>query len=114
MFEFNQAIKLVIDPETGLIIDANQAACNFYGYTKAELTRLTIFDINTLSPDEARAEMRRAQAMDKLYFNFRHRLADGQVRDVEVYTGPRRHGRPDPALLHRSRYHRPQTGRGRP
>jgi PAS domain S-box-containing protein len=37
MFEQNQAIKLLIDPEGGDIIDANPAACEFYGYSLKEL-----------------------------------------------------------------------------
>lgn len=29
-----------------------------------------------------------AKAMNQNYFQFRHRLASGAVRDVEVYSGP--------------------------
>jgi two-component sensor histidine kinase len=35
-----------------------------------------------------KAEMAAARARRKRRFEFRHRLADGRVRDVEVYSGP--------------------------
>ncbi|MDZ5459134.1 sensor domain-containing protein [Azohydromonas lata] len=88
MFEKNRSVKLIIDPATGRIEDANQAACDFYGYTRAQLLALRICDINTLPPAEVSREMAQARAEQRLYFNFRHRLASGEVRDVEVYSGP--------------------------
>lgn len=37
VFETNQASKLIVDPEGGAIVDANQVACVFYGYSRQEL-----------------------------------------------------------------------------
>jgi diguanylate cyclase (GGDEF)-like protein/PAS domain S-box-containing protein len=88
IFETNQAIKLIIDPASGCIEDANQAACRFYGYPHGELTRKRISDLNVLPPEQVAAEMARAAREDRLYFQFRHRLANGEQRDVEVYSGP--------------------------
>ncbi len=87
-FETNQAIKFIIDPADGSIEDANQAACEFYGYSLAQMLTLKIADINILPADEVKAEMERAHAEQRLYFNFRHRLASGEIREVEVYSGP--------------------------
>lgn len=87
-FEINSAIKLLIDPKGGRIIDANSAACEFYGYDRDTLLSMRINDINVL-PDEAiAAEMLLAKSEQRLYFNFQHRLANGEIRDVEVYSGP--------------------------
>ena len=88
IFETNQAVKLLIDPETGDVVDANQAACRFYGYSHEELRSKKIFDINTLSPEELQVEMTAALSQKRLYFNFSHRLASGEVRDVEVFSSP--------------------------
>jgi two-component system cell cycle sensor histidine kinase/response regulator CckA len=79
---------LIIDPATAGIVAANPAACAFYGYKAAELTARRITDINTLPPQEVFAALARAGARQKGAFEFRHRLADGTVRDVEVYSGP--------------------------
>ncbi len=88
IFETNQAVKIVIDPSDGRIVEANQAACRFYGYPLDVLTTMYILDINTLSPAEIKKEMDRAVQTESLFFNFKHRLASGEERDVEVYSGP--------------------------
>ncbi len=88
MFHRNLAVKLLIDPATGDIIDANQAAADFYGHPLEVLRQMKITQINTLSRQEVEAEMQLAKEEKRIYFNFRHRLADGSVRDVEVYSGP--------------------------
>lgn len=88
MFETNRSVKLIIDPADGRIIHANPAATRYYGYTLDQLTHMNITDINVMPPDELKAEMARAKEQDRLYFNFRHRLAGGEVRNVEVYSGP--------------------------
>jgi len=88
MFETNQAIKLIINPESGRIMEANNAACIFYGYDSETLTSMTIMEINITSNEVVQREMELATAENRLYFEFRHRLASGEVRDVEVYSGP--------------------------
>ena len=88
LFEKTQAVKLLIDPETGALVDANPAACDFYGYTRDDLLQMHITDINTLPPEQVREEMVRAKAEERAYFLFLHRLASGEVRNVEVYSSP--------------------------
>lgn len=88
MFERNQAIKLLIDPASGEIVDANTAASAFYGYSPDELRARNIVDINALSPEQVAAEMALARTEARSYFVFRHRLAGGEVRDVEVHSSP--------------------------
>jgi PAS domain S-box-containing protein len=88
MFEKNRAVKLVIEPETGAIVDANPAASEFYGYSRECLRTMHIMDINVLPPEQIRAEMQQAYDEQRLYFCFQHRLASGEIRDVEVYSGP--------------------------
>jgi len=88
MFETNRAVKLLIDPDTGAIVDANMAACDFYGYTRDEIKALRIWNINVRGEDEVRVEMSRAAARDRAYFQFRHMRANGEIRDVEIHSGP--------------------------
>jgi PAS domain S-box-containing protein len=88
MFEKNRAVKLVIEPETGTIVDANPAASEFYGYSRERLRTMHIMDINVLPPEQIQAEMQQAYDEQRLYFFFQHRLASGEIRDVEVYSGP--------------------------
>jgi PAS domain S-box-containing protein len=92
LFENNHAVMLLIDPETGGIVDANPSACAYYGWSREDIRRQSILQVNTLTPQEIRAAMERARLGQANSFCFRHRLADGRRRDVEVYSGPIRYG----------------------
>jgi len=82
------SVKLVIEPESQRILEANAQASRFYGWTNAELKAMTIAQINTLEPDDLEAEMAQAREASRTFFRFRHRLKNGLVRDVEVHTAP--------------------------
>ena len=88
MFETNRAVKLLIDPETGAIVDANMAACDYYGYTRDEMKAMRIWNINVRGEEEVRVEMNRAASRERAYFQFRHMRANGEIRDVEIHSGP--------------------------
>ncbi|MBT8341012.1 MAG: PAS domain S-box protein [Desulfatitalea sp.] len=88
LFQNNHAVMLVIDPADGAIMDANPAACAYYGWSKETLTRMNISDINILTPAQIQEEMNLARTNRRNHFEFRHRLADGTEHDVEVYSGP--------------------------
>jgi hemerythrin-like metal-binding protein/PAS domain S-box-containing protein len=87
-FESNTSVKWLVDPVDGRVVEVNQAAADFYGYTKAELVGMRVSDINCLSPQEVAAEIAKAKEGRRSYFTFKHRLASGEIRDVEVYSGP--------------------------
>ena len=87
LFENHTAVKFIIDPDSGRIVEANKAAVKYYGWPHERLRQMNIQDINTLPPEGVRKEMQKALAKEKTYFEFRHRRADGSIRDVEVYSG---------------------------
>jgi diguanylate cyclase (GGDEF)-like protein/PAS domain S-box-containing protein len=86
MFENNTAIKWLINPATGAIIDANPAAANFYGWTIEQLRQMNITEINTLPAEQIREEMALAAREGRQFFRFKHRLASGEIRNVEVHS----------------------------
>jgi PAS domain S-box-containing protein len=88
MFRNHAAVMLLIEPESGLIIDANKAAENFYGYTTKHLQTMKISDINTLSPELTVCEYQKALKEQRGYFIFKHSIACGEIRDVEVHSTP--------------------------
>jgi PAS domain S-box-containing protein len=88
MFEHHGAIMLLVEPKTGAIVDANAAATRFYGYSREELRTMCIQEINQLPPEEVAAQRQEALELRRNYFLFPHRLADGQIRLVEVYSSP--------------------------
>jgi len=88
MFRNHSAVMLLLEPESGVMIDANLAAENFYGYTHEGLLSLNISDINILTPEFIAAERHAAHEEKRNHFIFPHRLADGDIRTVEVYSTP--------------------------
>ncbi len=85
LFEEHSAVQLIIDHETASIIDANDAAANFYGWSIEELRRMSMYDINTLSIDQAKREVEKNNLPGQGPLSFKHRRADGSVRDVEIF-----------------------------
>lgn len=88
MFDENKEVMLLIDPVSGEIVDANQAAMEFYGYAKVKLCSMSINEINTMSPEQITMERQRALHEERNYFIFPHRLSNGEERIVEVYSSP--------------------------
>ena len=86
LFDGHSAVKLIINPETGEILDANHAAAAFYGWPIEQLRHMRMQQLNTLPPEIVAAEMGLAQSARKQRFEFRHRRADGSIRDVEVFS----------------------------
>lgn len=87
LFYDNNSVMLLIEPFTGHIVDANKSACDYYGYTYQQLTALKIQQINTNSKEEVIEEFQKSRNEVRQLFNFKHRLASGEIRDVEVYSG---------------------------
>ncbi|GAB6078780.1 diguanylate cyclase [Hydrogenobaculum acidophilum] len=79
---------LLIDPDTYSIVNANQAALEFYGYTKEEITTLKSWDINTLSEKEMKELISKAKNKEINRFKFKHKLKSGEIRDVDVFSSP--------------------------
>ncbi len=77
-FERNRAVQLVVNPENGRIVDANPAACAFYGYTREEFQRKRVIDLEMPSSYENEFSL----------FNFHHRTASGQLREVKISSSP--------------------------
>lgn len=86
LFEKHTAAKFLIDPDTGEIVKANKAASDFYGWSINKLQTMNISEINILPGEEVRASMKRALGNRRVYFEFKHRLSNGSIRDVEVFS----------------------------
>lgn len=86
LFENHSAVKLILDPETGIIADANQAAAEFYGYSREDLIGLHINKINVLDEGAIKQEIKNALDRTKIHFEFTHRCSDGTMKDVSVFS----------------------------
>ncbi|HRP34251.1 MAG TPA: PAS domain S-box protein [Gammaproteobacteria bacterium] len=80
LFHDNRAVMLLVDPQSGTIVDANPAAAQFYGWTLDELPGMSFEKLNP----GGRSLVVTRQSVDEA----RHKRADGSMLDVETYSSP--------------------------
>ncbi|MFP4682009.1 MAG: PAS domain S-box protein [Chitinispirillaceae bacterium] len=85
-FEHHGVAKLIIDPESGEIVHANSAAVKYYGWKKEQLLSMRIHDINMMSENGVQQKIEHTRISEECHFEFKHRLASGVIRDVEVFS----------------------------
>ena len=88
VFEKHSAPMLLIEPDSGEIVNANEAASELYGYAREELTSMEIDEINTLPDEEVKRRRAEAEEREQNKFVFPHKKKDGEVIDVEVNSVP--------------------------
>ena len=85
-FMFDKAsFGIFLARASGHIADVNDHACRYLGYTKAELCRMTIHDIDRgRSPDENKRLWRQLQQEGVIHFESVHRHKDGTEIPVTI------------------------------
>ncbi|MCG8356254.1 MAG: EAL domain-containing protein [Kiloniellales bacterium] len=86
MFHGNKILQLLIDPEDGLIVDANPAAEEYFLCSMADMKGLHLADITADTAEIVEEALSKARMEDYGYFVFRQQLGNGALRDVEVYS----------------------------
>ncbi len=97
--ESRELVKLLVEPATGRLLEASPAAAYFYGYPREQLRQMHLWEIHTLSREECLEKLAMA-AHSRLLpapLASRHRLRNGEEREVEVYW--ERLSRPDHPLI---------------
>lgn len=84
LFADAKITMMLIDPENGKIVAANTVACEFYGYTEARLRQMTVIDLEA-APD---GETFPRESDEVFCHQLQQRTASGEIREVEVYSGP--------------------------
>ncbi|AET67133.1 PAS domain S-box [Desulfosporosinus orientis DSM 765] len=85
IFFVSPAVMIIFDFFNGDIVEVNKAAIDYYGYSYDEFLNMKIFSINIADPltiFEKLKEVNRSKT-----FLFKHKLKNGDVRDVEVFAG---------------------------
>ncbi|MFC2085272.1 ATP-binding protein [Bacteroidota bacterium] len=80
----NLGVKLLVKPGTGNIVDANDFACKFYGYTIGELKKKKITEINKLSEEEVIEEYKRQKIEKRDFFINKQKVSNGEIKYVEI------------------------------
>lgn len=93
IFESRHVVKLLIQTEDGRIVDANQAAAEFYGRSREKLREKYAWDISDQTQEEWLSILSLCVKHQDLAPNThsRHLRGDGELRNVAIY----------PELIHR-------------
>ena len=87
-FEENSTLKLLIDPTDGQLLDANDAAVEFYGFPRALLLAKRLGELTPLDEAELAGLLAEAGQTGRRRFGLPQHLATGTTRQVELYCGP--------------------------
>ena len=85
LFNSHSAIQAILDPDTGKVLDVNQKAADWYGWSVEELKQMYTRDINTLAPEAIISNLKTVPLRKQNKFTGCHRRADGSIRDVEIF-----------------------------
>jgi hypothetical protein len=85
-FENHSVVKLIFDPFTQKIIDANNAAARFYGLSREKLLQTKTSEILSGTPEERKILTDKTRALGYLQYETRHKCMDGSMKDVEVFA----------------------------
>jgi diguanylate cyclase (GGDEF)-like protein/PAS domain S-box-containing protein len=88
MFEDTTSIAFLLDPDSGRIVDANPAAAAFWGYALQQLRTMHIAEINTAPREQILTVLHAMAEGKRSHIEWRHLLKNGEIRDVEVFSGP--------------------------
>jgi len=88
LFENAPEIQLLIDPQDARIVDANEAAEKFYGWSRRELRGMALREICTVPETEGKARLERVAKGQGEKLLTRHRTASTAMPFVEVNMGP--------------------------
>lgn len=86
MFEQHSALKLVIDADTGEIMDANPALLRYFGFEKQEMLGKNVQEFNLLPGDIQIQKIHGKMDAGALFVAAPHRLRSGETRLLDVYA----------------------------
>ncbi len=86
LFTEGRLARLLVEPITGQIVEANLAAVALYGWDLATLTSMRVSEINTAEAQTVADALSRARIGEATRFEFQHRTASGRLIDVEVWS----------------------------
>ena len=76
---------VVLNPETGQMIEFNDQACNQLGYTREEFSKLRVVNVEAMeSAEEVQQHINKIMADGHDDFETQHRTKHGEIRNVQV------------------------------
>jgi len=88
LFFNNPSVMFILQPESGAILEANDAALSFYGYPRKHLQSLKITDLDASLAVQVPSIEEQQKGTMGVFQRTRHRLASGKNREVEIQKAP--------------------------
>ncbi len=88
LFNENNVPMLMLRPSDGQIVDANPAACQFYGWDNTTFRKMNVEDISIYPVEEIVVHMANIVQSGGIQFITKHRIASGELVHMEVFSGP--------------------------
>ncbi|MBF0342653.1 MAG: PAS domain S-box protein [Nitrospirae bacterium] len=88
IFYDTSAVMFLIEVDSLKIVDANASASRFYGFNREELLNMNISDINIYPIEKIHEIFERLKNGKSHHLFARHKLASGEIREVESYDSP--------------------------
>lgn len=88
MFMNHNAIMCIVDPITQQVLDANPAACDFFGFTREEALCMYVPDICLLSVEKHREAHQKIIRGEIKSFLAAYRKKNKEIRLMEVFSSP--------------------------
>ena len=88
IFQKSKTVMLLINPQAQIIVDANDAALDFYGYNRDEFQNKSVLEIADLNSNQVKSNAAKAAAELQNHFEVIHVLKSGAKRNVDVYATP--------------------------
>lgn len=88
IFLNNYSIVLLVNANNAKIIDANNAAIKFYGYTLEELRSFKLDVLSEKTSSNIILQLKQVQSSKNKSLITQHRLQNGDIRDIEIVMSP--------------------------
>ncbi len=88
IFENRDVAMMLISPVNGKIVDLNQAAAEFYGYTSDQMRKMTIYQFIQSDQVSSDPDLARLVEENKTKLVHVHKLANGDLRTMEIHISP--------------------------
>lgn len=85
LFQNSSGIQVILDGESGQIVNANKTACEFYGYSKEQIKNLKIYDISGINDlEKIKYILNETLESQNTEIYLTHKLANGSIKYVKV------------------------------
>lgn len=88
IFENRDVAMILISPQSGKIVDLNQAASEFYGYTVDQMRTMTINQLIQPGYRNSEIDLKMLLEDNQTKFVHVHKLVNGELRTMEVHISP--------------------------